>query len=34
LGGILDILRYAQDTGEISNREDALALAKSLLAKI
>jgi poly(A) polymerase len=34
MGGILDILRNAQDTGEISNREDALALAKSLLAKI
>ena len=34
MGGILDILRNAQDTGAISNREDALALAKSLLAKI
>lgn len=33
MGGILDILRNAQDTGEISDREDALALAKSLLVK-
>ena len=33
MGRLLDILRNAQDTGEISSREDALALAKSLLAK-
>ena len=33
MGGVLDILRNAQDTGEISTPEDALALAKSLLAK-
>lgn len=33
MGGVLNILRNAQDTGEISNSEDALALAKSLLAK-
>jgi putative nucleotidyltransferase with HDIG domain len=34
MGRLLDILRNAQDTGEISSREDALALAKSLLEKI
>ena len=34
MGGVLDILRNAQDTGEISSREDALELAKSLLEKI
>ena len=33
MGGLLDTLRNAQDTGEISTREDALALAKSLLVK-
>lgn len=34
MGGVLDILRNAQDTGDISSHEDALALAKSLLEKI
>jgi tRNA nucleotidyltransferase/poly(A) polymerase len=34
MGRLLDILRNAQDTGEISTREDALELAKSLLAEI
>ena len=33
MGGLLDILRNAQDTGEISTHGDALALAKGLLAK-
>jgi putative nucleotidyltransferase with HDIG domain len=33
MGVFLDILRNAQDTGEISTQEDALALAKSLLSK-
>lgn len=34
MGRLLDILRNAQDTGEISDHEDALAMAKGLLAKI
>jgi poly(A) polymerase len=34
MGRLLDMLRNAQDTGEISTRDDALALAKDLLAKI
>ena len=33
MGRLLAILRSSQDTGEISTREDAMALARSLLAK-
>ena len=33
MGRLLDMLRNAQDTGEISTQEDALAMAKALLAK-
>jgi tRNA nucleotidyltransferase/poly(A) polymerase len=33
MGRLLAVLRSAQDTGEISTRENALALAKALLAK-
>jgi hypothetical protein len=33
MGQLLDILRNAQDTGEISTHEAALELAKSLLAR-
>ena len=33
MGRLLDILRNAQDSGETSTHEDALELAKSLLAK-
>jgi poly(A) polymerase len=33
MGRLLDMLRNAQDTGEISTHEDALAMAKGLLAK-
>jgi hypothetical protein len=34
MGRLLDMLRNAQDTGEISTHEDAIAMAKGLLAKI
>ncbi len=33
MGRFLDILRNAQDTGEITTPEDALTLAKELLTK-